>query len=444
VSYFTTRRHPSFENDYYADHERNSPPLQFHLTSKANRATYIPFSTMVDLNRFRREPEEDEWFIPYNRPQPPASVSIGHSPSPVRQTSTKRFKTRTEQSFRFPSSPHTPQRTVRKTPSYASLREPTLRVQLPTSVPPGPTTPKLLFSPPSREVRSDKPRSRTFSAPVHKHRDWDTSCQWDAPTVCDRLVLAKPSITPHVITPPASPEVDDVFTGPRVLEDVERRAKEREEWATYVKRRGRSTSFGHTPSGPIIGNARVRAEEFERRSSSRRSSSLGRGSRRSSDLQPTSFGFIKRPSMRDAARDSAQGSAISADWSLRTSLDTGASPHSRRPVPGPPLRTLRIQNPPVKVQGVVVIGPEQPTLDKPLPDLPESPSTAPARTHLAARHRQSRTQKALTTPSRRVGADQVSSRARQSTPNITFVPAGSPSVPEDELSDRFKASHSPR
>lgn len=231
---------------------------------------------------------------------------------------------------------------------------------------------------------------------------------WGVNTMCDKFVLAKPSITPLVITPPASPERadDDLFSrnGEKAMREMDERRREREEWSDYVKRRGRSHSFGATtrPAGPIIGNARARGREFEQRRSlderkQRRSSSLsskwrpgfvrrwsqGDGKRPSMESEQSgassSFGFIRKMSstsrlsdlVKDASVPEGRHASYRNDATRPAQLrndsrhkHTRSSPDLLGPTAprrtGPP-RTLRIQQPPAIRQGfehgVVVIGP---------------------------------------------------------------------------------------
>lgn len=443
---------------------------------------------MVDsLTRFRkghnhRSSAEDEWFIPYNKPTHPnpasSSFSIGRSPPPVRQPSHNLlgyFSGPTSptagagerKSFKFPPLPPTPHIDdsptlggLRKAPSYGSLQGSNRSGRIPssTSVPTGLTAPKMLFSPLSREVRAsgytansgtsqDLPRSRTFSAPTKRHRSnvsdpFDTRPEarhWAAPTVCDRLVLARPSITPHVITPPGSPEENsDIFStdGRKIMDEGKQRVDERDKWADYIKHRRRSRSFSNEPprrDAPIIGNARVRADEFQRRNSQTRSRSNSIGSRlrsrlshskSSTDLRPSflhvdsdqsvgvskSFGFVKRTSSTKTPSTGAHTPTgeVEKDPFHRVEPNppyrkghsyTQSSPElfsqPRRAPPGPPHRTLRIQNPPIRRQGVVIIGAEpEPTnwiprkapvpldFSKPLPDLPVEIPTDDEQTHV--------------------------------------------------------------
>ena len=429
-----------------------------------------------------------------------------------------------------------------------------MRSRIPTanSVPTGLTAPKLLFSPLSREVRGssftpasalpsppaiDIPRQRTVSAPQRRMRHgYDTPPRrWDAPTVCDKLVFARPTITPHYITPPGSPDNNDgdsdVFSAfaNRVVSDGKKREAERDEWASYAKHRPRSRSFGNEApreDAPVIGNARARERDIERRlsQSRKRSSSLTRWiprhshTRSAGDLMSRpetersgseksvrkSFGFIKRSSNSTGTYSrgsSGQPSPMFGDLSdpfhvtdvpirpfpmakggpveykpghgySRSSPDL-LQRTARRSAPGPPTRTLRVSNPPVRRQGVVIIGAEDkadrlPVVDfsKPLPPLPydtsprvdigafdsfsdgigqaispptrhdpaasESeastsvrtavlPSPARARTYLAEQHRRSRTIKAFQSPSAR-----SSLRVRPADP-----PTPSPRAKED-------------
>lgn len=482
-------------------------------------------------------PQEDAWFVPYNKPAQgqasSSSFAIGQSPTPTRHSSSNLlsyFASPTSPSshsenkgFRFPSSrAGSPTkragqtRAVSQAASSSSLLDASVQSRLSTSnsVPTGLSAPKLLFSPLVREVNgttyipAESPtptRQRTFSAPQRRRKPSNAyqeehgPRQWAAPTICDKLVLAKPHITPHFITPPGSPdELDsDVFSGDieRVVNDGKQRVRERDEWASYVKFRGRSRSFGNEAprfDAPIIGNAKIRAAEHERRASVKsRSSSVGsksrwiprhRGTQSASDLRPsflhmdssksdgvtTSFGFAKRTPSRDRSTFSSGNQSpvfdgLSPDQYPRTApyndghSRSRSSPNlsvhqSNRIPPGPPPRTLRIRNPPIKKSGVIIIGAEAedtqkrrqaPTVPidfgKPLPELPQEPQTpqqgpnvfdsmnndigraisplidrvelqpastmtpimpspASARSHLAQQHARSRTLKAFKTP----------------------------------------------
>lgn len=537
---------------------------------------------MVDsLNLFRKgstsRSKEDEWFIPYNKPSKTLpSPGIGNSPPPARHSSHNLLGYSTgpqsptggkgeRKSFKFPPLPPTPYNDdtarlsgLRKAPSYGSLRDVGGSARMPssTSVPTGLTAPRMLFSPLSRDLRAsgstvsldriDSPRTRTFSAPSSRHRsnlshpfDDRPPRQWAAPTVCDRLVLARPSITPHVITPPASPEdqSSDVFSveGPRAMDEARQRAEERDQWAKYAKARRRSRSFGNEPpsaDAPIIGNARVRAEEIQRRNSQSRSRSNSISSRirsrlshskSSTDLRPsflhvdsdqsvgvsTSFAFVKRTSgsktpndqndFAPAAENDPFQRVAPISTYRRGHAHTQSSPElfnqPRRPAPGPPHRTLRIQSPPIRKQGVVIIGrePDPSTwiprkapvpldFSKPLPDLPvevgdngpasqtpqsvsreidvdrtlptgvssmppiAAPSPGNARSYLAQQHLKDRTRRAFQTPSSRASVH----RLRTSDPihlesakdASTGSPARRPTALEEAISRSRAASTS--
>ncbi|WVR05128.1 hypothetical protein IAU60_002140 [Kwoniella sp. DSM 27419] len=202
-----------------------------------------------------------------------------------------------------------------------------------SSVPTGLNEPKLLFSPLAREIRaktdhqhrhragghhpehlqtgaSSQGRHRTMSAPrsgrprrnSNPYEYRPENRRWAVPTMCDMLVLPRPHLLPHVITPPASPDEKNrrysydssMADHDRVLEAGRMRTQEREQWADLVRRRGRSLSMGSTappPGAPIIGSYRARSRERERRSkSASRSNSLIRaitpnpGRRRSSSF----------------------------------------------------------------------------------------------------------------------------------------------------------------
>ena len=440
-----------------------SETFRFRQTSSASRA------------------HGDAWFIPYEKPKQGESstspYSIGQSPEPARHSSgnlLSYFSSPTSpspypenKSFRFPLSGSaradspTRQRSHERGQSAgnssSSLLDAVGRSRLSTSnsVPTGLSAPKLLFSPLSREIHgttympavSPTPtRQRTFSAPNRRrkfsntYRDEPEPRQWATPTICDKLVFAKPHITPHYITPPGSPEdtEGDVFSAHahRAVDDGRQRDKERDQWARYVKFRGRSRSFGNEApriDAPIIGNAKVRAAELERRESKRRSNSTGsksrwiprhRNTQSTSDLRPsflhlesdksvgvtTSFGFKKRTPSKDRSSSSSRSQTPRYDdfdidpfarklpyagTHARTQSSPNLSTHDSPRVPrGPPPRTLRLQNPPIKKQGVIIIGAETDSEDsrrrappapldfgKPLPDLPQGMQDRPQDTN---------------------------------------------------------------
>ena len=452
---------------------------------------------MVDpVARFRRglKPNQDEWYIPYKSPttnHPPSSYpGIGHSPSPVKQT-TNNIRSyfpmpgtsELNKTLRFPRShlspsPQPPAHLSQPVPSSASssagipISPISARISTNGSVPSGLTAPRLLFSPLSRQVRGStytppvhafSPRLRVLSAPVHGQRrphivnpyeDKYEAKRWAAPTVCDMFVLPHPAITPHFITPPSSPDekprerISEVES--KVLEEYIARLRERDEWADYVRQKGRTHTFATL--GPIIGNARAREKERERRSSEsrRRSNSmsspwsrhnpgesatsgepqLGRPSFMHLDAGRSigvskSFGFLRRrgslpkfstvnpygeasPTYGDFGPAPLAKPPGAAGRRNRSSYRQGhafarsspelASSSKRRPAPGPPRKTLRIQQPPRprdRDSGVVVINsassrflappgmtlrrriPAPLDLGKPLPKLPPEASSSP-------------------------------------------------------------------
>ena len=265
---------------------------------------------------------------------PHASLSKGNGLLSYFQSSTSpttgNFPPDFNKTYRFPgvSDPRNSSTTAFPSrPFIATLQPPSrdslldvnptgLRLPTDQSVPTGLNAPKLLFSPLNREVRTGsnpmpdfgvsgasegtpqssyvapgrsgeehggrarmEVRARTISAPARQHRkahiaDAPEPKHWQAATICDRLVFPRPSITPHVITPPDSPE-QNVNLGAMgldrsIMEDGKARAREREDWADYVKQRGRSMSYGEqgpTAGKPIIGNNRARTKEHARRES---------------------------------------------------------------------------------------------------------------------------------------------------------------------------------
>ena len=260
-------------------------------------------SVVGRLRRRKNEwPIDDEWYIPYKSPglgtaSNPGTRGIGASPAPA---STQRhnllsvfsFTSSNDQDnefnpdYRFPPPPSRalpPPPTIsrdfvlrgssiHKSPSYNSLlvHDPDLAgIPSSTSVPTGLSASKILFSPLNRQTRQPLPpspdvRQRTASAP-RPSRSYFVSAsssnlvdpkphKWAAPTICDRFVYPRPSITPHVITPPDSPAVETSFQ--RAVRDGEKREKERADWEDFIRRRGRSMSFGET--------ARNRSKDFGR------------------------------------------------------------------------------------------------------------------------------------------------------------------------------------
>jgi hypothetical protein len=270
-------------------------------------------------------PAEDEWYIPYKTtPDYTSTAGIGYTaPTPKSPTNnifsylspTKSHSSTTKQ---YPSHLRP---TISRSHSHNTITDQPRQASIATSVsvPTGLAAPKMLFSPISRQAHlqsflpdmmtSDvdlpgpsKPRQRTYSAPNPNYRARKTTNhvpgvkheerRWAVPTICDLFVYPRPQIIPHTITPPESPETEetsvmdigndgDLVRDRRVVEEGRARAKEREEWADLVKRRGRSMSFGNQSGGedaPIIGNMRARSME---RSRSRGSSVTRNGSQKS-------------------------------------------------------------------------------------------------------------------------------------------------------------------
>ncbi|WWC90085.1 uncharacterized protein L201_005018 [Kwoniella dendrophila CBS 6074] len=258
--------------------------------------------------------------------------------------------------------------TLSKSPSYSTISDINRSDRIPSSssVPTGLQAQSMLFSPLNRELRvstkdhhhqsspaktsfppspynpiqrsqpigtfNSEPRKRTVSAPAHKpsrkssrHKNGNPyeykaeNKRWAVPTMCDMFLLPRPTLLPHEITPPTTPEDEIPSIEARrfsigsdntnsttnnhetVLERGKYREEEREDWANLVKRRGRSLSLGSTappPGAPIIGNLRARSRERERsesRNSSRgfrsRSNSLINALTPSSSLRKRSASF---------------------------------------------------------------------------------------------------------------------------------------------------------
>ena len=226
------------------------------------------------------------------------------------------------------------------------------------------------------------------------------------------------------------------------MDEGKKRLQEREDWADYVQRRGRSMSFGDQrgkPGGPIIGNARMRTKEHERRlsrdsgRSGRRNSlsSLWRRSTERNTLHPStsddnvglfnSFGFPRRMSTSRAAPSQPDDPLVTPRAAgedffpsrypshryggirgLRGHTHTRSSPDlsqvSREaslrdapPLPpGPPPRTLRIQPPRRssyrgQEEGVIVIGPGNSAYRAPPPE-PRRPTDLDAFTSARSPH----------------------------------------------------------
>ncbi|WVQ78057.1 hypothetical protein IAT38_000138 [Cryptococcus sp. DSM 104549] len=206
-----------------------------------------------------------------------------------------------------------------------------------TSVPTGLAEENILFSPLNRQMRAAaggeqsgparpyaaeyppvEPRQRTVSAPhprsqsrryPREREEEDDPKQWQVASMRELLVLPRPNLLPH--NPPnrtahltAKPQKRSSLNSfatatttdddERVVLDGQARTREREEWAEYVRRRGRSLSLGGQAEPPLgampVGNAKARERERSRsRERNRNSSSLslggGQGRKRA-----TSFG----------------------------------------------------------------------------------------------------------------------------------------------------------
>ncbi|WVW83148.1 hypothetical protein I302_105166 [Kwoniella bestiolae CBS 10118] len=251
------------------------------------------------------------------------------------------------------------QGTLYKSPSYNSISDLTRTERIPSSssVPTGLAGPNILFSPLNRELRAgaepeeghypaspskmnanaqqkksyppssfnpiqrsqplgSTARQRTVSAPrptrnKNPHEYRAENKRWAVPTMCDMFLLPRPTLLPHEITPPTTPEeenekrlsvgsMNSTNNGETVLEKGRYRDEEREEWAELVKRRGRSLSLGSTappPGAPIIGNARARSRERSMDGGSggrSRSNSLIRALTPSTSLRKRSASFGSR------------------------------------------------------------------------------------------------------------------------------------------------------
>ncbi|WRT67080.1 uncharacterized protein IL334_004046 [Kwoniella shivajii] len=245
--------------------------------------------------------------------------------------------------------PRRPTGTLAKSPSYGSLSDldmtRTERLPSSSSVPTGLAAPSMLFSPLNRELRASmndneahsqihpqaqstqrqipshpihrsqpllsqsQRRQRAVSAPRpsknrNPHMYRAESRRWAVPTMCDMFLLPRPTLLPHEITPPVTPEEEQekrlsmesgsYVDHEKVLENSKAREQEREEWANMIKRRGRSLSLGSTappPGAPIIGNVRARSKE---RSSRSRSNSLVNILTPSSSIRKRSASFTSR------------------------------------------------------------------------------------------------------------------------------------------------------
>ncbi|TYJ56575.1 hypothetical protein B9479_002667 [Cryptococcus floricola] len=226
----------------------------------------------------------------------------GHDQRDVRYNpaaaSAQRFLSRSHKgsspSFSFPSS----QESLNHNPAPAT------RFPSYTSVPTGLEEPNILFSPLNRELRAkaessgesvplrDQPtleessadiRRRTVSLPSRSHHNLETyqqkdePRQWLVPSARELFLFPRPHLYPrpsqHAQTRVRRNSIESFSTsssdnGARVLEKTQVRAKERNDWATLVQRRGRSLSLGGRaeppPDAPIVGNAKARERERSR------------------------------------------------------------------------------------------------------------------------------------------------------------------------------------
>lgn len=336
------------------------------------------------------------------------------------------------------------------------------RIPSSTSVPTGLAAPKLLFSPLQREMQGNSllpatatetrspphirkrtssiPQTPTPTSPYRRtsyrpraHHDTDAK-RWAASSMCDLLVFPRPHIAAHTITPPESPAGisstmdSSILTEPRAVYEGRAREQEREEWAGYVRDRGRSASFkgnGILPRGRSQSGERSRKDSgtstiggrlrsgslgsmLSRPKSTRQLSEGGKTYTVVNDAPVTSVCGLKKLSKadNDAHESSDQGLLNSHDVDdpfrrqrrsevemYRPSQQTNRSTPNplvagdpsmtarARVGPSRPLRSLRIQSPPTNPNAVVVIGPQttaapvyaeytQPDFSKPLPPLP--------------------------------------------------------------------------
>ena len=323
-------------------------------------------SVMSRLRRRRgsgavRGPREDEWFIPY-KAKPSTAIShsgIGLSPAPVRHSSTNLlsiFSSSNSQddvnrNYRFPHtaqanpaagiqriSPQLP--TMYRSPSHSSLIDNIPNpAGLPSSssVPTGLAAPKMLFSPLSRAIRSGdfmpdsgdtiaSPRPaitppKYARAEQSRHRYEDR--RWEVSAMCNLLVLPRPHVKAHIVTPPDSP-YEQSINEIRIIEQGKERQQERDDWAELVKRRGRSMSFGGQPAppgAPIIGNARARSRENSRNNSLATTDS--RASRGRSDSLRSRWSIRRRSASRkrSLSRGEKKSTAESSGDEITKSFD---------------------------------------------------------------------------------------------------------------------------
>jgi len=411
-------------------------------------------------NRWKRseELEEDEWFIPYKRRSAPQAQlhipqgGIGEMPN----TSTSVNMARPTRSFfgsgsgshggsgsgsglgqgsgsshrRQKSNPVEDDPTTRsrffKRPAFprsgsdGSLTRPApLAIPSTTSVPTGLTAPKMLFSPLMREIRDDSqptqreretrhppsshhiPRQRTVSlpknhTPSHVYDKVDQH-RWAATTMCDMLVFPRPHITPHTITPPASPEkLPSMFDGLSVADRVDR-DKERNEWHKFVEKRARGRSFriGNNVKGDQEGGHGI----FNRA----RSASAGAGPSRKPSRKSDKSKYQDPNSAPPITTSFDLGKRATSSRDTQHHVDLDNDPFRHRPTEAERYKTAHHQHtksspdlsashqhrnrvrvaprPPWQDDGVIVIGPSKsrsglstsstkPDFTKPLPPLP--------------------------------------------------------------------------
>ncbi|WVQ71613.1 hypothetical protein IAR50_001153 [Cryptococcus sp. DSM 104548] len=274
--------------------------------------------------------------------------------------------------------------------SFLQTPVPATRFPSYTSVPTGLEEPNILFSPLNRELRAkaeisgedpplrgqddsndfnDNTRRRTVSMPGRSHPILDTyqpkeeSRQWLVPSARELFLLPRPHLypepLPHTQTRARQNSIESFSTsssdhGVHVLEKTQARAKERNDWATLVQRRGRSLSLGGRaeppPEAPIVGNAKARERERSRsrergRSGSMLNLSLGgvQGRKRSASLGSLWGRHRKNSSVSDrgegGVNDFGKESSISA---IPTSFGRSSSTFKRD---GMPPKSLGVSDP---------------------------------------------------------------------------------------------------
>lgn len=301
---------------------------------------------------------------------------------------------------------------IQPSPSQPSLSDRGPLPQLPSSssVPTGLEGDKMLFSPLNRQVRQSQHRSNLSiestpektdapTAFTHQRRRVHSAPRYlnrhAAQSMCELLVFPKPSLTPHLITPPSSP--DDSPAG--VVELGRQRDKERNEMAVRSRSRSlsrdarqRRLSFGEEKSAkgaPIVGSLVARRDEAVKRER-RRSRSLerrerfhslsrgfGTGGRYARPTEPLPHRSNSCSQARDgSAIDSGRESDLSVAIDQTSSRGSRTHHHTRS---DPDLlNNPRIRSQPLRVRmrapdDVVVIGPDSPPridFSKPLPALP--------------------------------------------------------------------------